>query len=147
MKQFYFVIFLMLPFVFSALALAKNSAVNTEPFVTGFQASDTSENNLILDSKTGTKVVADEVMVGFKKTTPKATIISIVSSINGQVIGSWVEQGIYQVKLNGRVTSSDELATIIATLTAFSEVTFAESNGIDAEISGSVKSDKATTDK
>lgn len=121
------------------------ATTNVEPFTSqpyelcvtgfpiGFQPSDTSENNLIPDPETGTPVVADEIMIGFKENASENSIISVVSSVNGQVIGSLVELGIYQVKLDTPVTSPDELAAIIATLTAFPEVTFAEANSIDTE--------------
>ena len=100
-------------------------------FPIGFQPSDTSESNLIPDPETGDPAIADEVMVGFKPGIAESTIISIVSSVNGQIVGSLVELGIYQVKLDTPASTSSELAAIIATLLSFSEVEFAEANGID----------------
>jgi len=100
-------------------------------FPIGFQPSDSSESNLIPDPETGDPAIADEVLIGFKADVSESTIISIVSSINGQVVGSLVELGVYQVKLDSPVSSSSELTTIISTLVALPEVEFAEANGID----------------
>ncbi len=101
-------------------------------FPVGFQPSNTDENNLIPDPETGSLVVADEIIVGFKVGTSESTIASIVSNVNGQIIGSLVELGIYQVKLDNPVSTS-ELAMNIATLTAFPEIEFAEANGVGTE--------------
>ncbi len=100
-------------------------------FPIGFQPSDTSESNLIPDPETGDPVVADEVIVGFNAGIPESTIISIISSVNGQVVGSLVELGIYQVKLDNPAASSAELVAVISALLAFPDVEFAEANGID----------------
>ncbi len=72
-------------------------------------------------------------MVGFKLGTSDCTIISIVSSVHGQVIGQSVALSVYQVKLDRPATSVDELAKFIAVLKTFPDVIFAEPNGVGDE--------------
>ncbi len=100
-------------------------------FPIGFQPSDTS--HVVSDPESGEPAIADEVLVGFKAGTSESTMISIAESVNGQIIGSLIELGIYQIKLDTPAATSAELAVILAALAAFPEVEFSESNVIDQD--------------
>ncbi len=96
-------------------------------FPLGVRASDMSK--IVADPNTGSEIISNEVVVGFENGTNPQIIEDIVNSVGGTVVGTIYGLGGYQIEIPD---SDDALGVTdaISTLMTYSEVLFAEPNGV-----------------
>lgn len=82
---------------------------------------------VVEDAKTGEKLYADEVLVGFVKSTSAENIERILTAERMKVVGTILELGAYQVRIPGDGTAAGVHAAVQA-LQMYKEVEYAEPN-------------------
>ncbi len=73
-------------------------------------------------------VAYDQILAKFELGVPEQRIREIVSNIGGEVIGTHVHSGLYQIQLTPAAESVSEIAAKIKALKAFQEVKWATYN-------------------
>lgn len=87
--------------------------------------------NTVSDPKSGEPAVADEVLITVAPGTSDAVIGQIAARVGGVVAGSIPGLDVYQIRLPAPISSSAQLAQVLADLKSFHEVLEAEPNVVE----------------